>query len=584
MAAVVALVPAPVSGAVDDHFGREVKSLRIEGVGDEIRGTLRGGLELTPRRGFLRVDHTRLDRGVLQRDIDRIELYLARHGRPYATVTAEGTPTGDDGVALRLRIDPGPEVRFGAVEVESWPEGYDRPQLPIAEGERFVDAEVTVARRALEEELRSLGFARATVDRSITVQDSTRVTVRFDVAEAERFRFDGLVIEGSGPQLRELARRSIEDPVGETFSPVTLEHARRDLRELGLFRQVRVRADESGTDTLDLVVRLTERDMRTLGFGIGTWTDHPIQLTAEWRHRDLFGGGRGFRIDGSYALNLRELSAATNWPVLIARRSESTLGTRLRIEDEDSYWSQEIEVYLDHLFRVGQRTSWRVGTSWTTTTLDIRTEDRDAFETRPGQQVLFDVRWFHDGVDDLLDPNDGRRLRAEGEIAPAFPFADATFASLRGSWVEVESLAEGTILATRLDLATAWPIGGAVDLLPTQRWYGGGFNTHRGAPRRGLGPTDADDDPIGGQWRALAGVELRQDLNDWLGAVFFVDTGQVWATTDRVGVEDVVVAVGTGPMFRTPIGPIHLDFAWNVGERPADGSNWVFNFGIGHAY
>ncbi len=142
----------------------------------------------------------------------------------------------------------------------------------------------------------------------------------------------------------------------------------------------------------------------------------------------------------------------------------------------------------------------------------------------------------------------------------------------------------GTGLAGRIGLATARATGGATDLLPTQRWFGGGFNTHRGATRRGLGPLDDEGDPIGGQWRGLAGLELRQRLGSWLGASMFVDTGQVWREADDVGTDDLVVALGAGPLIYTPIGPVHLDIAWNVARRPADESNLVFHFGIGHAY
>ena len=81
--------------------------------------------------------------------------------------------------------------------------------------------------------------------------------------------------------------------------------------------------------------------------------------------------------------------------------------------------------------------------------------------------------------------------------------------------------------------------------------------------------------PSADQWRGLASVELRRRSHgSWLGESRPSSTpGRCGQTTDAIGADDLVVAVGGGgPLIRTPIGPIHLDFAWNVGDpaRPTD--------------
>ena len=56
----------------------------------------------------------------------------------------------------------------------------------------------------------------------------------------------------------------------------------------------------SATDEreLDLRVELSNIDPRTLETGLGYWTDDFIIAHLSWRHRNLFGGGRGFRARG----------------------------------------------------------------------------------------------------------------------------------------------------------------------------------------------------------------------------------------------------------------------------------------------
>ena len=176
-------------------------------------------------------------------------------------------------------------------------------------------------------------------------------------------------------------------------------------------------------------------------------------------------------------------------------------------------------------------------------------------------------------------------------------------------------LRPGTVLAGKLQLGAAHPIG-QPDVIPfDRRFYSGGANSVRGWPLRGLGPgrlqlTDNLDGTnlLGGEFKLEASLELRQRLlrrvlaADWIGTVF-TDAGNVWlgprnpgpeAGHFRLGrfVQDLGWGGGVGLRLAWEYLIIRLDVAYRLHDpaRPETGllpdglHRPTLHFGIGHAF
>lgn len=566
--------------------GREVDVLRIEGIGSELADGLRRGLALTPRSKLFGRSRAVLRVRTVEADRSRALLWLARNGYPDAKVDVAVEPAGER-VRVVLQVKPGERVRVGNVQVE----GLDaqlrtrvEPALgSLRSGVPFRDTLVEQARSAVQAELYGAGFARAEVQKRVDLRSEGRADVIYTVDPGARFRFGVFEVEGVPDDLEALAHRVVRSPRGERFRPAVLTEARNDLRDLGLFRQVNVSTSPSDSSTLLLHAALSPRPMRTLEASVGTWSDYPVQVRARWRHRNLLRRGRGLSVGGAYALRRQEVSVALGWPALLSRRSSTEWSAGLEIEDEEAYLLRSGVLRWSNLFRVGRHVSWRAGVALLETSLDLRLARIELFDVEPGRQFVFEGQWYYDGVDDPLDPTRGWRVSIESSWAPVIAITDAPFLSGRIAVSRVQPLPAGITWATRLDLARAKPLGEAKDLLPSQRWFAGGFNTMRGASRRGLGPADGND-PLGGEVRVLAGAELRVPVRGIFGLTLFVDTGQVWAEPDRVAMASVAAAVGGGLLVRTPIGPIHLEVATNLAQLPIDDVRTRIQFGIGHPF
>jgi outer membrane protein assembly factor BamA len=231
---------------------------------------------------------------------------------------------------------------------------------------------------------------------------------------------------------------------------------------------------------------------------------------------------------------------------------------------------------------------------------------------RPQEQLLLSV--VHDRRDDQVAPTRGvlasaRATWSPGIVAqPADPLPQAKFLSADGgvtTWLPVS----GPIVRLTAEAGLAWAYGGTV--LPLEdRFRLGGTGSLRGIPRDGVGPHNRIATPVSGAlpsgaplpdsaaWVPTGGdawargiFELSLPfpllgLPSWEGYAVsvFADFGNVWLINPDARVDSgqapwreqlrlpVRASVGLGPRVLTPIGPIQLDLAFNLGVLTSRGA------------
>ena len=85
--------------------------------------------------------------------------------------------------------------------------------------------------------------------------------------------------------------------------------------------------------------------------------------------------------------------------------------------------------------------------------------------------------------------------------------------------------------------------------------------------------------------------EMRAVVRGKIGAVWFLDGGNVWADSWGVRLGDLRYAVGPGLRYQTPIGPVRFDFGYQLNPVPGlivnaqpQTRRWRIHFSIGQAY
>jgi outer membrane protein insertion porin family len=207
----------------------------------------------------------------------------------------------------------------------------------------------------------------------------------------------------------------------------------------------------------------------------------------------------------------------------------------------------------------------------------------------------FSLSAVRDGRNDLLDPSAGVYLSANGQIAARDIGSEVGFVKnyLTAQYFRTVPRARRMVLATsaRVGLAAGFPreiprldargspvlndngqqvIDTIRDLPASERFFAGGDTTVRGFALDQLGtPATIDQDgfPIGGNALVVLNAELRIPVRGGLGAVGFVDAGNVFAKTTAIDLGAFRSAVGFGIRYRSPVGPIRVDMGFKMNRR-----------------
>jgi len=136
-------------------------------------------------------------------------------------------------------------------------------------------------------------------------------------------------------------------------------------------------------------------------------------------------------------------------------------------------------------------------------------------------------------------------------------------------------LNRSVVLARTLQFGYMQRIGGLSEIPLGERFYGGGASSQRAFPDNQAGPRDPlTGFPIGGNALLFHSTELRFPLLvDNIGGVFFHDMGNIYSDINHVSFgfrqgsyqnfDYMVQAVGIGIRYKTPVGPVRLDFSYS---------------------
>ena len=185
--------------------------------------------------------------------------------------------------------------------------------------------------------------------------------------------------------------------------------------------------------------------------------------------------------------------------------------------------------------------------------------------------------------DDAFDPTRGVLIAVDTTVAPRAIGSEVGF--VKGTWqsyfYKKVPWLPGAVFAggARLGLAFGFPVS-AVDangqpivieqeLPASERFFAGGDTSVRGFALDQLGASDVIDQngvSNGGNGLVIFNAELRFPV--WqahsLGGAVFIDTGNVFAKVSGIDLGDLRSGVGFGIRWKSPVGPLRLDFAWKL--------------------
>ncbi len=490
-----------------------------------------------------------------------------------------GRSAGQPDVVL-LQVEPGQRARISrfTIEVEGAlergalaNEGHAsktlaqlRSRWALQAGSEFRNPLWTDAKSAALARLRAAGYATAAWSGTGAEIDPVRNEVRLFlvVDSGPLFRFGGLVIDGLTVQnestVLNLAGTRPGTPVTETLM---LDFQDR-LQKAGLFESISVTLDPdpARADAARVQVRLGEAPLQVYTFGVGFSAETGARASVEHVYRRVFGfaatarnkaewGEKRQAWDGEISthpgpgLYRNLLGGAVEW---LQSDSDTVLSQRVRLGRAQD--TQRIE----RLFFA-----------------EVERSQRDAAGTRVQAVAVsgnFHAVWRD--LDSLLLPTRGVSLglqlgagRSHGTATDGGYFG-RTYAKLTGYL----PLGRQVYAQARLEAGQVYLADKDTVLPQSQLFRAGGDDSVRAYASRSLGPL-VNGVVGGGKSLLTASFELATPISKTLpslwGAVF-VDAGN--AVNDFKDYK-AFTGTGVGVRWRSPVGPLRVDWAWSPQTR-----------------
>ncbi len=382
----------------------------------------------------------------------------------------------------------------------------------------------------------------------------------------------------------------------QTASIKSLNAIKANLLKSGLFEEVNLELikKDSTSNLQDLKIRTIEKQLNSLDLGFGVNSELGFHVFSEAVDRSLFKDGRSLslRLDQYVDQVTREINQGVAG---LRYQDPYFLDKDLKFSSDLGYQkfnnpTLEFElnrIILDQSIQKSWRTlSSTFGYSFLNEQLDNVTPGAVISELDQG---TVDLSYLYgnfnlDLRNDSSRPDQGLYFGLDYKLASKTIESDASFYSLlgRASWT-APVLETPFTLANNFALGSAWTYDSTPAIPISQRYYLGGRNSIRGFRENSLGPKGADGAVIGGDLSLSNNLELRYSLNQYLQLHSFYDVGNVFLNQTAISYSDLRESVGLGFRFKSPIGPIGLDFGHPL-DRLEGESTWRVHFSVGSAF
>jgi outer membrane protein assembly factor BamA len=145
-------------------------------------------------------------------------------------------------------------------------------------------------------------------------------------------------------------------------------------------------------------------------------------------------------------------------------------------------------------------------------------------------------------------------------------------------------LGGGRTLSLGLSQGVVIPNGSNNENLPfNRRFFPGGENSIRGYTEGRASPRNDRGDIVGAETFTLGTVEFEQALTPKWAVVLFSDSLGMAKRISNYPWDTGLFSIGTGIRWKTVVGPIRLEYGYNLNPRPGDPSG-ALQFSLGFPF
>jgi outer membrane protein insertion porin family len=515
----------------------------------------------------------------------RQELNAAGYWAADATISKRNQDSVTGVVDLSINVVPGSIFVIGTPNVMSTDgQGVEETRAAVKPyiGKRAKTATLNAMRLAVEVAFNSKGYPDAKISMGETL-NSPRYIPEINLNIGKRVKLRELKIEGLEYSNPKRITKRLEKMKGDWYDQAAMNKYLRSLLATGAFSTARVETNVVDDGMIDATLHLTEAKAKevTLSAGFGTYQGAITRLA--YADRNLFGELLGF--SSGFEFSSRGVLGETKLvdPWLFGSDVTGTARLYALIYSREGYSTLEsgLEGKISRKFGDHYTIDVLAGTSVVNATSHgMNSADLgDTAYAHPRLRITQSI----DYRDSPVLPSRGWHLEAPLEIGAAIGNLSTSYAQagLTGGWYH--KIDKNYQVGVGGELGVIIPSGNGAELPIDLRYFNGGARSVRSFQERELGPKSADGYPIGGQAMWNTKVELIRSVSGPVSVVAFMDAGSLSAHYDELTSAEIEVAAGLGLRLKLPIGPVRLEYGYNLTRQSGDPVG-TLHFAIGTAF
>jgi outer membrane protein insertion porin family len=555
-------------------------------------------------------------------DGELVRKFYGKNGFADARVTSAASfEPAVNGIVVHFTVDEGERYSIRVVQIESHVAAVNGPELrpvvKLAPGEAFNANAVEDAGRDIIGMLAKRGYPFVSVHPRFARDAAARaIDVVFVLDDGAHRYVERIVIRGNLRTRDELLRGELEFAEGDPYNQTLVDRAERRLRNMGLFKSVKISSTEGAApDRLVLAVDVEEQKTGEWNASGGYSAAEGLVGEVSVSEMNFLGRGQFVKLSATLGQYVRGGTFSFVDSYLLGNHVSAGGDVFYRETLTNSYQSYGSLTYGGDLKASAPLTeNLSAGLRYSLTSQGLSLAPallncvppacvsasaavKQAALNGPTLISTIGPTLAYSTLDNARNPSDG--MRADFRQDTAGLGGGAGFIRSTTDLRAYKSLGDDLVASTRLQGGTIAPLAG--QSVPFLSGFFGGPQLVRGFAPNGFGPRDltpsTTSDNIGGSAYWATSAQLQAPVPGLppeaaLKAAFFADAGSLWGyrgQTSFPGLSQsftpadsrtVRSSVGASLIWSSPFGPLHVDYALPTSKTGYDVTQRL-NFGAG---
>jgi outer membrane protein insertion porin family len=512
-----------------------------------------------------------------------------------------------DSFSITILLEEGQKYKFGEIKTISRIKNFDaeilQKEIELKEGRRYNSKKIEKTLDNIDKKMGEFGYAFVNIEPAMTKNiEAKTIDIKFTIQEAPKIYIDNIDIIGNTRTIDEVIRRELRIKEGDPYNNLQIKRSKERIANLGFFSDVQIDIEKSRTDydKVNLIVKVTEQKTGELEFGIGYSTVDKLNFNLGISEKNLLGTGRRLSFKANKTSYTESFSFAYEKPYFTNRDlffGYSLFKSKQENRDSVGYNKKSSGFSVSGSYSITEYLSHRVSYSFIKQEVsDMHPDYNGLVEEGKYDTSMLGQTFLYDRRDSIENPTEGFFIRLGQDYAG---FGEDT-----KYFKQVASAAYYVPLVGRSFILKLSANGGFIDgigepVKTNEAFYLGG-NSFKGFQYAGIGPRLKDTTSgsavggiaVGGTSYYMAEAETKFPLGlpkeYGISGISFINAGTltgVDAQTNLAGKriydkDSIRSAYGIGVMWRSPMGPVRLDFTNTLAKEDFDEEeNFRFSFG-----